>query len=264
VGDDGKLITESLERFGKVLIFGPLKSIAGDLYDEVKLEHASVRFAVENDEENAVRRPLMHDVEGRCVISYSRGVLGAGVNLDGFVTLVVDCNAFRHISGLNPGDISPEGFAEARAAECLALLSQNIGRMFRGESGKNVVLILLNADPELRASIREFEAIKDGAELSPIFAEVADRGSSVLCAAKWLENGGGDLSDLAEFDVNRDKGGRPKRTLAEFEALTEAAIKEGVKWRAFANKYTIRNAISPDQVAELKERFGKPNSIQIC
>ena len=53
------------------------------VFDQIKEQHPSVRLAVENDEETIVRRTLHRDDEAKCWLTYSRGVMGLGVNILG-------------------------------------------------------------------------------------------------------------------------------------------------------------------------------------
>ena len=50
VGVDGGLVTRPLEEYGLTLNFLPTRKKAKELYDKVKHDHPTLRFAEENDE----------------------------------------------------------------------------------------------------------------------------------------------------------------------------------------------------------------------
>jgi hypothetical protein len=254
--EDGHLLTEPLERLGLGLVFVTRKRIAKSLYDEVKLRQPSVRLAVEND---AVTRQTLHgEAPLRCYVTYSRGVLGLGANVKDVRFLVVDARAFRARSSFTPGAITPQEFERAQAEERLALILQNIGRAIRGEAGKTVVMIVLNADKPLSEAIAKSDAIIDGSELEPVVATGKKIKTIVDQARRWLEASGGPWPDPDPTIVPKPKGrrkGSRTKTREMVLAAAESAIAKGTEWSDFRRAEHPQNTLSKDEVEALKERF---------
>jgi hypothetical protein len=253
---EGHLLTGPMEAIGKALLFCPLKRIARRFYDLVRGESPQVRLAMENYEENAVRKPLVGRARARAIVSYSRGVLGAGANVRGLRVLIVDTNAFRSVSGFNPEGIDPMAFAEARAQDRIALMFQNIGRLIRGDKGLTVVLILIGMDEDMRKAVRDSELIRSGSELPPVFVSRSDPEVIAAEATNWLVSGGPDeWPELTKETPPEPMKRRPKRTADEIRALAEFAAKEGVVWRDFSKKHNLNRTLTPDELNAIKIAF---------
>jgi hypothetical protein len=260
IEENNRLVTAPLEPLGLGLVFCTTKRIARSLYVAVRDTHPSVRFVEENDEVYYVRRSVQQDAPLGCYVTYSRGVLGIGANIENVRFLVVDARAFRPLASFTPGAISPAEFERARAEERLVLLLQNVGRALRGEAGKTVVLIVLNADEPLRAVLSTAPAIVEGSELPPVIATGKSLPRLVDEARRWLEAGGGDWpqADLA-LDPKSKRPGRPKgktsRTKDSVLKAAEEAIKAGVKWREFTRRQHPERMLTPEEIDTLKARF---------
>jgi hypothetical protein len=169
--------------------------------------------------------------------------------------VIADALAFRSIAGFTPSTITPEEFARMRTEERKFLILQNLGRALRGEEGKTVVLILLNADDELIESILSDNAILDGSELPPVHA----RGRNLHClveqAGRWLAAGGGDwpeADDVARIPKKtRTKRIDPETILAE----AGAAIAHRMTWREFQRTHHPERYLQPDKLDAIKLRF---------
>jgi hypothetical protein len=255
--EDGHLLTEPLENLGLGLVFVTKKKIAKSLYEVVKDQQPSVRLAVETD---AVTRQTLHgEAALRCFVTYSRGVLGLGVNIKDVRFLVVDARAFRAISSFTPGEITAAEFERAQAEERLCLILQNVGRAIRGEEGKTVAMIILNADGPLREAIAGSEAILDGSELPPVIAAgTADIKTIVDQARRWLEADGGRWPDPDPTIEARRAGrrkGTKKKTVEMVLAAAEIAIAKGTSWSQFRRAEQPQRTLSQDEVEALNKRF---------
>jgi hypothetical protein len=256
--DGGRLVTAPLEAFGLGLVFCATRRVAKALYDAVRLDHPSVRLADENDEVSDLRRTLHKSEELRCYVTYSRGVLGLGANIEGIRFLVVDALAFRSVASFTPEDITPEEFKQSQAEERLVLILQNLGRALRGEAGKTVVLIVLNADEHLQEVLRAAPAIIEGSELPPAIAHGEDLPQLVDQARRWLESGGGKWPEPDPATAKPKRaGGRPKRSKESVLKAAEAAIKDGEKWREFARREHPERVLTAEELHALKARFGE-------
>jgi hypothetical protein len=265
LGADRRLITEPLETLGRGVIFCARKAIARSLYDVAKVAHPELWLVEENDRWVMLGGGLHEGpVETRCTVTYCRGVLGLGANVLGIRFLVVDARAFRPVASFNPAEITPEEYERTKAEERLATIEQNLGRAIRGEPGKTVVLILLNADEPLKAALQESEAIIQGSELPPVVAEGGrDLPQIVDQARRWLEAGGGDWPDKDPNKTNTKRAGRPKgstkRTKESILEAAEAALEAGETWSDFARRENVRRVLSPEEMGELKARFNAPD-----
>jgi hypothetical protein len=181
--------------------------------------------------------------------------LGLGANVEGIRFLVIDALAFRSISSFTPGEVTPAEFARAQAEERLALIMQNIGRALRGEAGKTVVLIAINADEPLRTAIKSSPAIIEGSDLLPVIVSGTNLPMLVDQAGRWLKAGGGEWPEPDQTKATKRKG-RPKRTKESVLAAAEVAIKDGIKWRDFAQKQNVRRVLTPEETESLRAQFG--------
>ena len=215
VDPQGRLITHPLEAIGLGLVFCPRKRSATTLFDYVADAHPTARLALENYEQMTTRKTLHAEGAVGTWLTYSRGVLGLGANVEGLRHLVVDAHAFRAIGSFTPGEITVEEFERARAEERTALILQNLGRALRGEAGKTVVLIVLNADG-LEELLATSPAVVQGSELPPVVARGEDLAELVDQARRWLEAGGGDWPEAGR--------GHPQ---AEEDAGAEAQEDQG-------------------------------------
>jgi hypothetical protein len=258
IGADGRLITHPLEQFGIGLIFCATRRQAEQLYQKVYAKHPSAWLAIENSKVTILQSTLHDIADMRCFLTYSRGVLGMGANTQDVRFLVLDAHAFRAISSFNPGAITPEAFALARAEERLALIIQNIGRALRGEKDKTVVVFVLNADQRLADVVRKSPAIVDGSELPPVFPVGNDLESLVDQARTWLAKNGGDWPDAGPSGVSdRRRKGRPKRSAESVFAEAEMAISRGDSWSMFRRQEHPDRVLTQDQMTSLKELFQK-------
>lgn len=261
VGEDGRLVTAPLEAHGKGLVFCPRRASATALYEAVAMRQPSARLAVENHEQLSTRKTL-HDrgeVPLGTFVTYSRGVLGTGANILHIRHLVVDANAFRAIGSFTPGTMTPEEFNRNRAEEQTALILQNVGRALRGEVGKTVVIIVLNADDHLLAALKANPAILQGCERPPVFATGGkDLGQLVDQAGRWLAAGGGDwpAPDPAKAKPNR-AGRTSRKTREDVLATAEDAINACVEWRVFVTKHHPQRYLDAAELDALKTRFAE-------
>lgn len=258
IGADGRLLTAPLEVFGRGLVFCAVRKTAEALYNIIAANQPTARLAAENYEQLTYRKTLHHEGELKTYVTYSRSVLGLGVNIKDVRHLAVDAAAFRALASFTPDQITPEEFARLRAEERLSLILQNAGRALRGEKGKTVVLFVLNADPDLIAAIQNSGAIREGAELPTVIATGPDLQILVDQAAQWLAADGGNWP-ISAPQKGGPKPGRPKGTASKspetvFAAAT-AAIAEGINWREFCRKHHPSRVLNQDQLAELKARF---------
>jgi hypothetical protein len=253
--DDGRLLTHPLEAFGKGLIFCPTRRGAERLFKTVQLGHPSARLAVENEEQMVLRRTLHRDEPTGCYITYSRGVMGLGANVEGVRFVVVDATAFRAAGGFNPAEITPEAFRAARGEERVALLMQNLGRALRGEEGKTVVLFVLRPDQELEKALRKSRALLEGCALPPVFGRGKELAMLVDQARRWLEAGGGDWPPPDPGVTGGKRTGRKPRTRESILQAAEDAIGQGMSWRQFARAEHPKRQLSPAELADLKARF---------
>jgi len=259
----GYLVTRPLERFpGLGLVFCARKRLAKSLHDSVFDTHPTCRLAEENYETLCVRKSLHTDGPCRTFISYARGVLGLGANLKDVIHLVVDVSAFRAIGTFNPEEVSPEAFAEAQSQERLNLILQNIGRAFRGEAGKLVVLFILNADDRLKLAIGASPAIVEGCELPPVVVTGTDLTLLVDEAGRWLEAGGGEWPERDTAKSTAKAKGRPKgkgkRTKESVMEAAEKALAAGDSWGDFRRSQNPQRTLTPDELEALKARFLRP------
>jgi hypothetical protein len=256
---DNRLLTHALEKTGRGLIFCPTRRVAESLFKDVHFAHPSARLAVENVEQMVLQRTLHRDEKAGCFITYSRGVMGLGVNIEGLRFLVVDAQAFRAVSGFNPAEITVEAFQQTRPEERSAMIFQNIGRAVRGEAGKTVVLIILNADEDLKKAICESRALIEGAELAPVFAGGDDLVPLIDEAGRWLEANGGDWPPPNPDVEDQRHRGRPKgsreRTLDFFVAKIPAAVAAGMNWGEFTRANHPERCLNLDERSLLHEQF---------
>jgi hypothetical protein len=254
-----RFVTYELEKFGRGLVFCPTRRAAESLFKDIQISHPSARLAVENVEHMILQKTLHRDENAGCFVTYARGVIGLGANIEGLKFLVIDAEAFRAISGFNPADITPEAFEKARAEERLALILQNIGRVLRGETGKTTVLIVLNADKPLETAIRESRAIIEGTELAPVFTHGDDVVSLVDQSRRWLEANGGDWpapDPAAKSDKRKGRPrGSPKKNLDYFTDQIEEAIASGMSWGKFSKSCHPERYLNDEDLATLKDEF---------
>ncbi|MEO6810153.1 MAG: DUF3854 domain-containing protein, partial [Isosphaeraceae bacterium] len=228
IGQDGRLVTAPLEHHGLGLAFAATKRVARSVYEAVCNCHPTARLAVENNLELTTSKGLHHEGPVGTIITYSRGVLGLGANIQDVRHLIADANAFRAIGSFTPGQLTPEEFARSQAAERAALIIQNLGRALRGEAGKTVVLFVLNTDDDLRAALANAAAIIEGSELPPVVVapERADLPQLVCQAGRWLDAAGGEWPDAlpGEATPRKRPGVKPTKTRADVLAAAERAI----------------------------------------
>jgi hypothetical protein len=260
------LITESLEAFGPGLVFVPMRRKAVELFEAIREHHHTATLIEENNQvKRTAHGPIrengkrLHTSTTGTYLTYSRGVLGTGANILGLRFLVVDALAFRAISGFNPGELTPEAFKRARAEERLHLVMQNIGRAIRGEAGKTVVIIVLNADEDLRQAIQESPALLEGSDIPPVFACGKKLEVIVESAGRWLHANGGEWSQEVPSKATSKQGGRPKgstkRTKESILRSAERAIKRGMDWRTFSRKHNLNRVLNEDEMRELQTKF---------
>lgn len=256
VDGEGRLITHPLESIGLGLVFCPRKRSATTLFEYVADAHPTARLALENYEQVTTRKTLHAEGAVGTWLTYSRGVLGLGANVEGLRHLVVDAHAFRAIGSFTPGEITVEEFERARAEERTALILQNLGRALRGEAGKTVVLFVLNAHG-IEDLLATSPAVVQGSDLPPIVARGDDLLQLVDQARRWLEAGGGDWP-AADPDTRKPKhtaGRKPKKTRADILAAAEVAMTSGVSWRVFSQQHKPQRQLTPEEVVALKTRF---------
>jgi hypothetical protein len=136
---------------------------------------------------------------------------------------------------------------------------QNIGRAIRGEPGKTVVLIILNADKELKAAIQCAAALTDGCELPPVFGAGTDLKQLVDQADRWLEAGGGEWPEAEPGTGGQKRKGRPPtKTKDAVLKAAEAALNAGIGWREFSRKENVGRVLTHAERVELKARFSAP------
>ncbi|MCA1684430.1 MAG: hypothetical protein LC745_00285, partial [Planctomycetia bacterium] len=232
VGRDGKLVTAPLEALGFGLVFCPTRKQAEGLFKAVALKQPSARLAVENYEELTTRKTLHAEADPRTFVTYSRGVLGVGANVLGVRHLVLDALAYRAIASFTPGELTRDEFERHQAEERLSLVLQNVGRALRGEEGKTVVLIVLNADAGLLAAVKASPGVVEGSELPPVLAAGADLAALVEEAGRWLAAGGGDWPESAPKPAKAGpKGGRPRGRVSKHPSTlfgaADAAVRAG-------------------------------------
>jgi hypothetical protein len=256
IGQDGKLVTSSLEDCGPQLIFTATRDKAEYLYRRVRDHQDTVEFVVERDRVMDARKPLHTDRMSRAVISYSRGVIGVGSNrMLGLRTLVVNAAAFRSVGSFTPEEITTEAYARMRAEERTALIMQNVGRGLRGEAGKTLVLIVFNADPELRAVMADAEAILQGSQKPPVVLTGEDLEILLDQAQRWLEANGGPLPPPDPTKASR-RAGRPSKKPKPTPAGAMEAVKNGMTYRDYAREHHLER-LSPAEQAVIKDVFAK-------
>jgi hypothetical protein len=256
VDGEGRLLTAPLEEYGRGLLFLPQKRLAQKFFRLIKGENPSARLVIEDREEYFIHSDIEPAQEARCLISYSRGVLGAGVNVDDLCWMVLDCDAFRALSSFNPALLTPESYKVSRTQERLALLIQNLGRLLRGKEGRRCVLILLNADSELEEALRNSESIREAVEQPPIFRVTTEQRRLIFEAAAWLAGGAEfwPLRDASEVPAEKTNG-RPRRTKEDIQAAAEKAIAEGVTWPTFRKTVRPERFLDATELEELKALF---------
>ncbi len=251
---DGKLITSTLEECGPQLIFTPTKIRAINLYDEVRDKQETVELVVERDRVMDSRKPLRTDKLSKTIISYSRGIIGVGSNrMLGLRCLVVDASAFRHIGSFTPEEITPEAFARLRVEERTALILQNLGRGLRGEAGKTIALVVLNADPEIREAIAAAPAITRGSEEPPVVIAAEDLGVLLDQAKRWLDAGGGPAPEPDPAKASRKAGCPPCHPEPTPEDAL-SAVKSGMTYREYSRERHL-DRLPPEKREEIKAVF---------
>jgi hypothetical protein len=256
IDPDRRLFTHVLERHGKGLVFCAKKDVAERLYKRVMLNHPSVHMILENDEVTFIHNPHHSPVPLGCYVAYSRGVIGVGANILGLRHLVLDARAFRAKGSFIPEEVTPEEYESSQAEERLTRVTQNLGRAFRGEENKTVVIVFVNADLGFQQAIRSTSALNDGAELPTVFAGGADLKQLVDQADRWLEAGGGDWPEGdPEVTSVKKKGRPPKRTKEDVMAAADAAMAAGTSWREFSRKEHVGRVLTHVETVALKQRF---------
>jgi hypothetical protein len=262
---DGEgLVTRALEAHGGVLVFCPLKANAAWLYRSVMAEHPTCRLAVLDSLDEFIRQPWDYNplvreegTEARCIIAHSRGVLGLGVNITNVTTIVLDCQEVRRPSSFTPGTLAPEDYLRMRADDHVSVLMQNLGRALRGERGKLVSFILLNASPELIKAILTAPAVVEGSERPPVIALGKDVKQVVDQADRWFKAGGGGIpeSGVCGGKVNGRPKGAKVVTRESIHAQAAEAMKAGTSWRDFARRYHADRYLDEEERAALQARF---------
>jgi hypothetical protein len=264
LAEDRTLRTAALERHGGLgIIFGPRRQAAVELYALVRDTHPSCRLADGNDRHETLLHG--HDrAEERVIITYSRGVLGIGANLLGLRYLVLDAHAYQSPFNFNPDESTPEAFAQVREDDRAAICFQNIGRAFRGEEDKTVVILVLNADPAFREAIRLSPGAADACERPPVFVAGPDLANLIDAADRWLEAGGGEWPESPVTSARRRGGHKPKSAEDVYQAAL-ACIKAGVSWRDFNAKHRPSRVLTAEQMEHVKQQFQTAGShIHVC
>jgi hypothetical protein len=243
IGEDGRLVTAPLEYLGTALVFCATKKKARGLYREVRSRHASCYFAIENDKEIFLNEHITAQQDCKTAVTYTRGVLGKGVNLKDVRTLIVDVNAFRPISSFTPGELTIEEFERARTRERCALMIQNVGRVLRGEKGKTACVVLLNADDEFVKELMASPSIQEGCEEPALRPAAGGDIEQVMDQCRrWLDAGGGDWPppDASIKKAKKKPGPRKGQTTKSLEltlASAQEAAARGDTWRQFARAH---------------------------
>jgi hypothetical protein len=261
VDSERRLITRQLEDLGVALVFCGTKREAQGLYGLVRVKHKTCYLAKENDKEVVLNEHITSLQKFKTAITYTRSVLGKGVNLNDLRFLVIDTHAYRPISSFTPGVLTPEEFELARTRERAALMMQNVGRVLRGEAGKTACIVLLNADDELVHELMNSPAIREGCDLPAEWAHIADDLEQAADQAyRWLDAGGGswpapDPSKAkAKKTGGRPKGSSKKSVESVFEEARQAASKGVTAGDFFKTKHPDRH-LSKEQLIELREIF---------
>ena len=186
-------------------------------------------------------------------MSYSRGVYGLGTRPRRACAWSWWTLAFRPIGSFNPSEITPEKFKEARAQERMNLLLQNLGRALRGEPGKTVVLIVVNANDNLKEALMESRALREACDLPPVFAAGQDLPALIDQAGRWLAAGGGEwpAADPAKAKPAPERDRRPLVALVE---SAKAAAEAGKTWREFSRQANLNRRTKEEQRI-VKEAF---------
>ena len=252
-----RLVTEPLEAIGQGLVFTTTKERARGLHGAVAHSHPTSRLIIENASRDLDWRDGsgLKRAEERVMITYSRGAMGTGADVPGLKYIVVDCDAFRPTASFNPEELTQEEYARHRTEERVSLLLQNVGRGLRGEEGKLLTVVLLNADEEFLKAVASSPAVVQGSELAPVSAPGASLPQAVDQARRWHEQGGGAWPE-PDPRIKDPTGGRKRQTREGLLARGDAAIKSGTSWREFRRACHPEKILSEGGVASLKTRFG--------
>jgi hypothetical protein len=137
----------------------------------------------------------------------------------------------------------------------MSIMTQNVGRLLRGEEDKTAVLILLNADPELIRAIAQSPAVIEGSEMPPVVVTGKDPVQLVDQARRWLEADGGEWPAADPDRKNPKKKGRKPRSRESVLAAVDAAIERGMSWRDFRQKCNPQRHLSPEELEQARQRF---------
>ena len=279
-----KLITESLEIDDdkpSVAIFSATKRQAVNLFRAVEGFHDGVHLVLNqtaiSTEFSATRiaNSFRDSRRQKTLIHYARGPLATGANLIGLRTLVVDCMAFRRLSSFSPDEIDRDSFMRYQAKERAAIVTQNVGRLLRGEAGKVAALILLNAEPELVEALASDEFIRGSVKSTPIVTPRYEGLESLVRDCKlWLDKKGLDPWECSESTYksrkaalthvsnlkraesrqeSREAKRNAKRERLRLEA-TEAAEND-IGWKSFSVRTNIKRYFEPDELVKIRDLF---------
>ena len=180
---------------GRGMIFLPRKRQAAGFFKALKDPNPGLKFGSNEGATVNVTDGSYEDHPLEALLTYKRSTFGHGVNIketcNGRSTMPTPTARFPASPPLpfrHPD--APESYAAMRARDLLELMMQNAGRLFRGEEGKVVFEIVMNADEPLREEYRKSEAIHDGSRLPPVFVSAPSLAAAIEMGRGWLESGG--------------------------------------------------------------------------
>src|SRR5262249_54940827 len=134
-----------------------------------------------------------------------------------------------------------------------------IGRATRGIPGHNAIVLILNADEELRKAIGEMKWLDECAE-TVIYPEVGtDLEIIIDQCTRWLAAKGGDWPEPDPSKAREvDKGGRPKKTFEELARLAVIDRNRGGTYREFSRKYHLTRTLNEEEVNKIKLIYNHP------
>jgi hypothetical protein len=259
-GGGRKLVTFPLEKHGRLnLIFVKNKNSTIKLMHEIQHDHPTAQFVIEQSAYEAVRAntPLRQEPV-KTLVTYPRGILSMGVNLQDVSFVYVDGRAFRPLYTFPVAEMTSAAFRKSQAEDLLEQILQAIGRCLRGNEDKLAAIVIGNADARLIHSVRKSQAITQAGTRPMVTCDGEDLPQMVDRLDRWLIAGGGAIPPPDERKRSGTKKGRPRghaRTEAGIIKRAYECMTAGKTWAEFNRTVRPGKSMSRDRVAKLKADY---------
>lgn len=219
----------------KPVIFLPTKKAAGAVFGKIRERGWS--YFCEGVYESRSDLPVTESAQtdgSRALLSYARSSLGTGKNLSDFRVVVVDGSVDRPHFLFNPSSATESDYLRAQEQDRLRIVTQNVGRIMRGE-GTKVVFVTGISRPQVEALARRLEKLTK--EPAQIWCTPDDHlGALATVVASAQAERLVVKESPAEPEKQRSQMSRKQRVIADHNAEQATPVSDVIS-PAFLNKF---------------------------